>query len=849
MPEVIIGRDEEDTRLFGTEGTLFIGKHLVGTGEEAHLTSPVLLDALRPHVICITGKRGYGKCLHEDTLVTLDDGSCVPIKELENKEGKVVCLNDNLKVQVAEKEGFYKRVTDKLVHLKLRSGREIKLTPEHPLLTITGWKPVQDLKIGGRIAVPRILPDVSAKKMPEHEIKLLAYLIAEGHIAKGYVVFSNKDKKIVQDFRDALEKFDANLHMKQMRDGMFRVCQIKKAKKSHVTIVRNKLGQIAKGSGGGRYDKRSIIKWLEALGIYGKLSKDKFVPQDVLKSEITCIRLFLNRLFSCDGSIYKTAAWQISYSTISEKVIRQVQHLLLRFGVLSKIRTKKTKCNEKYLESFEIVIDGEFVEKFVHEIGFFGKKEERQQEALQERKKRNPNVDTIPKGIWGIYKPASWAALGRHFNYAYPKAMRESMDYAPSRQKLLQIAGFEKNEALRLLAESDIFWDEIVSMELLEGTYTVYDITVPEYHNFTANDIIVHNSYGIGVIAEEFARLPDKIKRNLCALIVDTQGIFWTMKSPNEQDISLLRSWNLAAQGFKVQVYIPAGQEKLFVDAGIEFDATFSFQPGDLGTEDWLALFSLTIMEPAGVLLQNALAQFNGSYTIEDVIGAVEMQEGFDKEKLIIKNLLRTTGQWGIFGASKMPSILEPGKITILDMSLSPQNVRSLLLALVARKLFHERTEARRKEELFEMDKKIPFPWILIDEAHNFAPSKGKTPASDIIDKIVKEGRQPGISVVFATQRLGRLHAEILSQCDVIIAHRLTAKVDIEALKSIMQTYMLFDIAKDINDLPRLKGAAVVLDDNSERIYKIRIRPRQSWHGGSSPLALPAKESMLLPLR
>src|SRR3989338_4153853 len=61
MPEVIVGRDEDDTKAYGTQGTLMIGKHLVGTGEETHLTTPVLLDALRPHIITVTGKRGEGK--------------------------------------------------------------------------------------------------------------------------------------------------------------------------------------------------------------------------------------------------------------------------------------------------------------------------------------------------------------------------------------------------------------------------------------------------------------------------------------------------------------------------------------------------------------------------------------------------------------------------------------------------------------------------------------------------------------------------------------------------------------------------------------------------------------------
>ncbi len=134
--------------------------------------------------------------------------------------------------------------------------------------------------------------------------------------------------------------------------------------------------------------------------------------------------------------------------------------------------------------------------------------------------------------------------------------------------------------------------------------------------------------------------------------------------------------------------------------------------------------------------------------------------------------------------------------------------------------------------------KKAPMPWFFIDEAHNFLPSDGRTAATDILNKIVKEGRQPGISLVFVTQRPEKLNQDALAQSDLIIAHRLTAKADIDALRSIMQTYMLYDIAKYINELPHLKGAAIILDDNSERIYKVMIRPRQSWHAGSSPTAL-----------
>ena len=132
----------------------------------------------------------------------------------------------------------------------------------------------------------------------------------------------------------------------------------------------------------------------------------------------------------------------------------------------------------------------------------------------------------------------------------------------------------------------------------------------------------------------------------------------------------------------------------------------------------------------------------------------------------------------------------------------------------------------------------MPMAWIMIDEAHQFLPSEGKTAATEPLLTLVKQGREPGISLLFITQRPNKLHEDALAQSDIIIAHRLTAKADLEALRGIMQTYMLDDIQEYINNLPRKKGTAIVLDDNSERIYTMQARPRKTWHAGGSPTAI-----------
>ena len=61
VESIVIGRDKSDQEKYGEKGTAFIGKHIVGSGNEAHLTNPILLDMVKPHVILVVGKRGTGK--------------------------------------------------------------------------------------------------------------------------------------------------------------------------------------------------------------------------------------------------------------------------------------------------------------------------------------------------------------------------------------------------------------------------------------------------------------------------------------------------------------------------------------------------------------------------------------------------------------------------------------------------------------------------------------------------------------------------------------------------------------------------------------------------------------------
>ncbi|MFA5887623.1 MAG: LAGLIDADG family homing endonuclease [Candidatus Nanoarchaeia archaeon] len=877
MPfDIIIGRDEEDTKALGKQGVVLIGKSYVRMGRTTSLSNPLFLDIARGHVIYIVGKRGSGKCLTGDTLIQLEDGSQMPIQELKDNPEKVFGLNDKLKINSMAKEDFFEREVDCIVKMRMRSGREIKLTPEHPLLTIQGWIPANQLTLRDRIAVPRNISSFGKEELPEHEAKLMAYLIAEGHTKERYILFSNTDEKLISDFKESLNKFDENMELVEDNKGCYRV-KSKELKREVISynIIRDSLGRFGKGTSI-EHKKKSIREFSEKTGMHNLLSAQKIIPEAIFKAKREPLKVFLNRLFSCDGSIYRLkreSSWEVSYASSSEKLIRQVQSLLLRFGVLSKLRSKKTKCNGKLFNTFELAIDGANVQKFIEEIGFFGEKEARQEQALKESVKitRNPNVDTIPKEIWDIDRPKNWAEVGTQMGYSSGKALRSSIAYAPSRQKLLQIAEYDNAEQMKLLATSDIFWDEIASLEVMEGKFKVYDICVPEFHNFVANDIIVHNSYTMGAIAEGIMDLPDDLRKNLSMIMMDTMGVYWTTKYPNQKDEDLLEMWGLEPKGINVRIYTPKGFYQKYKDDGIPTDAPFSIKPSDLGPQDWILSFELDTNNPVAVVIEKVLGDILdenlGNYSIKDIIERIQKDDSFNQDiKNDAINRFKAADRWGLFDEEGMDlmDLVVPGQVTIMDLSpyvATPGGwgVKALVIGLIGMRVFTQRMLARKSEELEaikvgysyfqaaeEMGNKEPIPivWVVVDEAHEFLPKDGKTAATNALVTIMREGRQPGVCLILATQQPGKIHSDVMSQSDIIIAHRLTAKPDVDALASMSQSYLAKGLPHLIDELPRVKGAALILDDNSERFYPMRVRPRMTWHGGAAPSAIKYKRKV-----
>ncbi len=382
-------------------------------------------------------------------------------------------------------------------------------------------------------------------------------------------------------------------------------------------------------------------------------------------------------------------------------------------------------------------------------------------------------------------------------------------------------------------------------------------------------------SYSLGVIAEGIATLPEEQRSRLAVVLLDTMGIYWTMKYPNNKDEHLLKQWDMEGRGIPVKIFTPTGFFRKYKQEGIPTDAPFSIRPYELSPEDWNLTFDIHADDPLAVFIARiilTLKKDRDDYDVEDIIEAVQTDPREEEHvKNAALNRFRGVEQWGVFSREATPlrDLVRGGQVTILDLSpyaVMPGGwkIKHLVIGLVAERLFMERMVVRKNEEFQSIhsaihyllsqeeeeeeklrSREMPIVWIMIDEAHEFLPAGEKTAATDALITLLREGRQPGIALVLSTQQPGKIHTDAMTQSDIVLAHRLTAKVDTDALGNIIQSYLKGSLDKELSLLPRVAGACIAVDDVNERMYPMQVRPRFSWHGGGAPKIVEEKKKAL----
>ncbi|WP_017325249.1 replicative DNA helicase [Synechococcus sp. PCC 7336] len=431
----------------------------------------------RSDLIIVAGRPSMGKCLAAESELVLADGSIVTIAQIYRRgAADLLTLKRDGRFGLAQPSAFVNDGLKPVFRVTTRLGRAVETTLVHPFLTLQGWRSLGELQVGDRIAVPRKIDLFGREHWRDCAVKLLAYTIGDSCLTQAAPEFVHSNPVLRAEFAGAAAEF-AGLGVK-LEDFGERELLLARSQpladgfgdaewpsppaplpsRSVASAVslgegsnsQEPLGFVqfpfpqdwGKGLGDGGQSAIALMLWLQELGLWGKGAAEQCLPAGVFRLERQQLALFLNRMFASQGWAVVSASGrpQLGYASASERLARQLQHLLLRFGVIARLQQCWGNDRGDRRPTWQLEItEAQSIRTFADRIGIFG-----QEAALDEVRQ---------------------ALSERH-----------------------------RQTHQDLLATNDeIYWDEIVSIEAT-GYKQVYDLTIPDTHNFVANDICVHNT-------------------------------------------------------------------------------------------------------------------------------------------------------------------------------------------------------------------------------------------------------------------------------------------------------------------------------------------------------------------
>ena len=424
-------------------------------------------------------------CLAGDSLVYLPEtGERVPIKDLVGKSGfSVLALNtDTWKMEPRRVAACFTTGIKPVFRLTTRLGRSIRATANHQFLTINGWKRLDQLKVGEHIATPRTLPDVGTQSLSDARLALLGHLIGDGCVLPSHSIQYTTGEP-------GMAYLVAQLATEVFGDNV----------RPYVKKERNYDTYLAAAYRLTHGRQNPVSKWFRELGIFGLRSYEKRVPDVVFTQPNSAIARFLRHLWSTDGTIKLQSVYPaVHYTSSSRQLAGDVQHLLLRLGINA--RLKGYSQGQKGRDQQRVTVSGrEDLLSFLSLVGAVSESHKRGAAEIAEHlrgRNGNTNRDVIPSSVWRtLVLPntrMTQKQLAESLGVAYNGTARYRTNL--SRERAMQVAEVTGNAELAVLAQSDVYWDTVVSIEP-DGEEAVYDLSVEGLHNFVANDITVHNSW------------------------------------------------------------------------------------------------------------------------------------------------------------------------------------------------------------------------------------------------------------------------------------------------------------------------------------------------------------------
>jgi len=373
------------------------------------------------------------------------------------------------------------------VRIHSRQGHSVDVALTHPMRVWDDWKRAGLVEPGDRLAVVRRAGDFdNASDVPLERIRLTAYLIGDGYIDKD-ISFTSVPGVTLDEFLADLVAVGGS------------------------ASISSKAGSRAVSA---RLRRQGPIHgWMKEDGLHGSRSGTKRFPEWVFTLQRQDAALFLNRLWSTDGHVKRHGSrYAVGYASISNGLIVDVQKLLWKFGIPSKIRSwvpKVYRGTKKRAYSLRIETE-RGATRFLSEIGCLGKSDQ----VERHTRRGNNNRDTYPTGIQQLIHKivesrGNSARLGCKAEHSLRSAgLQERLVYPPTAQKVsAYVEHFRADErydqsivdVLEAHLRTDLFWDCVMSTEDI-GSKDCIDFEVEGTHSFVANGFVTHNSTTIANI-------------------------------------------------------------------------------------------------------------------------------------------------------------------------------------------------------------------------------------------------------------------------------------------------------------------------------------------------------------
>ena len=473
--------------------------------------------------LLLIGDPGVAKCVAPGTRVIMGSGEVKNIEQIVEDALKdnineiddgfyakgsqpIITMDKNGKAKLAYANIFWKRKAPEYMYeVKTSSVKEIIVTPTHPFfITKNGLilsKEAKELEIGDFIATPRYIPSspndkidikfekgkTNAKhiyvprKVTKELARFLGYICGDGCVQRTKTActwFTNNERQILTDYINCAKESFGNINY-NIRPSRPR----KSARDIYISSIE--LGRFLENTSPSFY----------------KGAENKQVPSIIMRSPNGTVSEFLKAYYDTDGYVDKNRA-TISVSSSSKRLLSDIQLLLNRFEIISQLgysHSRSQSSDKKRYNRLKITSIDQF-NRFKDKIGLNSSKKEK----LNKNLSSNTNIDIIPSLkdlLLELRKKRnltqSQMGLARSTYQHYERGDRN-----PSRTNLKVIikelekyGDNDKLNQLRTIADTDVFWDKIISIQKIKPDFEwVYDLQVPETHNFVANGIYVHNS-------------------------------------------------------------------------------------------------------------------------------------------------------------------------------------------------------------------------------------------------------------------------------------------------------------------------------------------------------------------